>query len=172
MRRRPSRAPRKGSRKYRQPQPQRADALRPLLSWAAVLPVTRRVEPKAWSLGPSTTSACPASSRPFARLIPSKHWVPRHSVFISGDSDLDQPPFSRHVTERPSQSHPWQESSLPGAPCSPLLPPRCTSNPLAQLSSHLNASLFPLPYPCQVPSFPCCRLSEELFTTINHNTTP
>ena len=136
MQRRPSCAPKKGSRKCRQPQPQRADTLRPLLFGAAVLPVTHRVESKAWSLGPSATSACPASSRPFAGVIPSKHWVPRPSVFIPGDSDLGQPPLSRCVTEHPSQPHPWQESSLPGAPCSPLLPP-LSAPPAPQLSSHL-----------------------------------
>lgn len=112
MQRCPSCAPQKGSRKCRQPQSQRADTLRPLLSGAAVLPVTHGVESKAWSLGPSATSACPASSRPFAGLIPSKHWVPWPSVFIPGDSDLGQPPLSRRVTEHPSQPHPWQESSL------------------------------------------------------------
>lgn len=62
MQRCPSRAPRKGNGKCRQPQPQRADPLRPLLSGAAVLPGTRWVESEAWPLG---------SVPPLSALLPT-----------------------------------------------------------------------------------------------------
>ena len=152
MQRCPSRAPKKGNRKCRQPRPRprprRADPLRPLLSGAAVLPGTCWVESEAGPLGSALPLSAPLPTPLLGRSRVNTGFLGPQCLFP--DPDLGQARLSGRVAGRPSQPHPGRKAPSPG-PLQPssssslhLPPPSSAHNPPDRISL---SSPFSLPSP-------------------------